>query len=110
MPAKIMINFNVSYWGRVTMTRPGTTITRMKLLPYRPREASGRLPRSQVTGLPTLYANQKPARLVLPGNIKPTGWQLPSHLSEAEWLQAGIVLGRLERTVLWLIGDWWRFE
>ena len=91
------------------MTRPGTTITRMKLLPYRPREASGRLPRSQVTGLPTLYANQKPARLVLPGNIKPTGWQLPSHLSEAEWLQAGIVLGRLERTVLWLIGDWWRF-
>ena len=71
--------------------------------------AEAGLRRSQVTGLPTPYAKENTTRLVLPGNIKATGWLLPSQLSEAQWLQAGIVLGRLERTVLWLIGDWWRF-
>jgi N6-adenosine-specific RNA methylase IME4 len=91
------------------MTRPGTAITRTARLPYKLRETAGRQRRNQGAGVPATYSKGNATRLVLPGNIKATGWQLPSHLSEAQWMQAGIVLGGLERTMLWLIGDWWRF-
>ena len=90
------------------MTRPGTAI-RIKLLPYRLREASGRLPRSQTPGVPTPYAKGKARPPRLTGEYQADGVASSVSLFEAEWLQAGIVLGRLERTVLWLIGDWWRF-
>ena len=39
---------------------------------------------------------------------RPRG-QLRLSFPTSQWLQARIVVGRLERTVLWLIGDWWRF-
>ena len=64
------------------MTRPGTAITGIKLLPYKLREnPSGGTRRSQITGVPVPYAKENTARLVLPENIKATGWQLPSQLA-----------------------------
>jgi N6-adenosine-specific RNA methylase IME4 len=34
---------------------------------------------------------------------------LPDDLSEAEWRGAGAILGRVERSVSWWLGDWWAF-
>lgn len=61
------------------MTRSGTAITRIKLLPYKLRETS--VGTRQITGVPVPYAKENTARLVLPENIKATGWQLPSQLA-----------------------------
>ena len=30
-------------------------------------------------------------------------------MSEAEWREAGAVLGKVERSVSWWLGDWWAF-
>jgi hypothetical protein len=43
------------------------------------------------------------------GRVSQVGWELPSDLSEAEWCQAGVMLGRVERSVAWWLGDWWAF-
>jgi hypothetical protein len=43
------------------------------------------------------------------GRVSQVGWELPSDLSEAEWREAGVILGRVERSVAWWLGDWWAF-
>ena len=47
--------------------------------------------------------------LGLRGKVLPVGWQLPQDLTEAEWRQAGEMLGKVERSVTWWLGDWWAF-
>lgn len=49
------------------------------------------------------------ASLKLPGEISRTGWQLPPGLTLAEWLQCGVVLGKVEGAVQWWLGDWWAY-
>src|SRR5271165_7013458 len=46
--------------------------------------------------------------LGLPGRVLRVGWDLPDSLTKAEWTDAGELLGRIERSVSWWIGDWWR--
>jgi N6-adenosine-specific RNA methylase IME4 len=41
------------------------------------------------------------------GRVLRVGWELPSDLSEAEWREAGAILGRVEHSVSWWLGDWW---
>jgi hypothetical protein len=43
------------------------------------------------------------------GRVSQVGWELPSDLSEAEWREAGAILGRVEHSVSWWLGDWWAF-
>jgi len=43
------------------------------------------------------------------GQVSRVGWELPSDLSETEWLEAGAILGRVEHSVSWWLGDWWAF-
>jgi N6-adenosine-specific RNA methylase IME4 len=56
-----------------------------------------------------------PGRLIVPTAIpercsrQVIGWELPADLSEAEWCAAGQMLGRIEHSVSWWIGDWWAF-
>jgi N6-adenosine-specific RNA methylase IME4 len=47
--------------------------------------------------------------LGLRGIMSRTGWELPDDLSEAEWRVAGGLLGKIEHSVSWWIGDWWAF-
>jgi N6-adenosine-specific RNA methylase IME4 len=44
---------------------------------------------------------------VLRGETRLTGWEIPKDLSHDEWCVAGATLGRIERSVMWWIGDWW---
>jgi hypothetical protein len=46
----------------------------------------------------------------LRGRVLGVGWELPDDLSEPEWRAAGELLGRVERSVSWCIGDWWVFR
>jgi hypothetical protein len=46
--------------------------------------------------------------------LLPKSWQstdliLPDNMSEADWRKAGVILGGLDRTLTWAIGDWWQF-
>lgn len=43
----------------------------------------------------------------LPGRISPQGWQLPQKTDFNGWARIGRTLGKVERSVYWLIGDWW---
>lgn len=43
------------------------------------------------------------------GQVTSIGWQLPDDMGEAEWRAAGAMLGAMERSVGWWIGDWWAF-
>jgi N6-adenosine-specific RNA methylase IME4 len=43
------------------------------------------------------------------GNVSRVAWELPSDLSETEWREAGAILGRVEHSVSWWLGDWWAF-
>jgi N6-adenosine-specific RNA methylase IME4 len=45
----------------------------------------------------------------LRGDASPTGWRLPDNMSERDWRDAGASLGRIERAVMWWIGDWWAY-
>ena len=47
------------------------------------------------------------APLALPGRLAIEGWIAPRGMTFAQWQQIGIFLGRAERSVYWLIGDWW---
>jgi N6-adenosine-specific RNA methylase IME4 len=47
--------------------------------------------------------------LGLRGRVLPTGWDLPGDLTEIEWRSAGELLGKVERSVSWWLGDWWAF-
>jgi hypothetical protein len=49
----------------------------------------------------------KNAPLELSGTCSPTGWEPPADLPEAEWRAVGVALGKLERSIQWLVGDWW---
>jgi hypothetical protein len=43
------------------------------------------------------------------GRVLQVGWELPPDLSETEWREAGAILGRVEHSVSWRLGDWWAF-
>jgi MT-A70 len=43
------------------------------------------------------------------GRVSRIGWELPSDFSENEWREAGAILGRVEHSVSWWLGDWWAF-
>lgn len=45
----------------------------------------------------------------LPGTLTETSYQLPENLNLGEWLAIGETLQRMERSVMWWLGDWWRF-
>ena len=45
----------------------------------------------------------------LSGSALRVGLELPSDLSEAQWRQMGVDLGRVHGGVSWWIGDWWAF-
>ena len=47
--------------------------------------------------------------LGLRGRVLRVGWELPEDLSESEWRSAGELLGKVEHSVSWWIGDWWAF-
>ncbi len=47
--------------------------------------------------------------LGLRGRVLQVGWELPSDLSEEDWRSAGALLGKIERSVSWWLGDWWAF-
>jgi N6-adenosine-specific RNA methylase IME4 len=48
-----------------------------------------------------------PRALGLRGRVLRVGWELPDDLSEDDWRAAGELLGKVERSVSWWIGDWW---
>ena len=48
-------------------------------------------------------------KLVLPGQITRTGWQLPDGMTVDEWIQCGVVLGKIEGSLQWWLGDWWAY-
>jgi N6-adenosine-specific RNA methylase IME4 len=48
--------------------------------------------------------------LGLRGRVLTVGWDLPDNLTEEEWIAAGELLGKVERSVSWWLGDWWRFK
>lgn len=45
----------------------------------------------------------------LRGHVHNVGWEPPSDFSEDEWKSSGELLGKSERSIQWLIGDWWIF-
>jgi hypothetical protein len=47
--------------------------------------------------------------LGLPGRLTLTSWTPPADWTEANWRKAGVLLGNVERSVSWWIGDWWAF-
>jgi hypothetical protein len=47
--------------------------------------------------------------LGLPGTVTKTGYAPPEGLGLDEWLEIGRGLQRLERSVQWWLGDWWRY-
>jgi N6-adenosine-specific RNA methylase IME4 len=47
--------------------------------------------------------------LGLKGRLLQIGWELPANLSFEDWKEAGGLLGKIERSVAWWLGDWWAF-
>lgn len=45
----------------------------------------------------------------LRGSVQRVGWDLPADMTDAEWREAGELLGKVERSVSWWLGDWWAF-
>lgn len=45
----------------------------------------------------------------LRGRVLRVGWDLPADLNATEWKNAGQLLGKLNRSSGWWIGDWWAF-
>jgi site-specific DNA-methyltransferase (adenine-specific) len=45
----------------------------------------------------------------LPGVLTETSYTLPEGLNLGEWLAIGETLQRMERSVMWWLGDWWRY-
>ena len=41
------------------------------------------------------------------GRVDSLSWKLPDELSEGEWIEAGIVLGRIGAGLMWWVGDYW---
>jgi N6-adenosine-specific RNA methylase IME4 len=47
--------------------------------------------------------------LGLAGCVQATSWTPPADMTEREWCAAGEHLGKVERSVMWWLGDWWAF-
>src|SRR4051812_34688284 len=45
----------------------------------------------------------------LPGTLTETSYTLPEGLNLGQWLAVGETLQRMERSVMWWLGDWWRY-
>lgn len=45
----------------------------------------------------------------LPGVLTETSYTLPPDLNLGQWLAIGETLQRMERSVMWWLGDWWRY-
>lgn len=45
----------------------------------------------------------------LPGVLTETSYALPDGLNIGQWLAVGETLQRMERSVMWWLGDWWRY-
>jgi site-specific DNA-methyltransferase (adenine-specific) len=45
----------------------------------------------------------------LPGTLTETAYVLPEGLNLGQWLAIGETLQRMERSVMWWLGDWWRY-
>jgi site-specific DNA-methyltransferase (adenine-specific) len=45
----------------------------------------------------------------LPGTLTETAYVLPENLNIGEWMAIGETLQRMERSVMWWLGDWWRY-
>lgn len=45
----------------------------------------------------------------LPGRLTETSYTLPENLNIGQWLAIGETLQRMERSVMWWLGDWWRY-
>lgn len=45
----------------------------------------------------------------LPGTLTETSYTLPEGLNLGQWLAIGETLQRMERSVMWWLGDWWRY-
>lgn len=45
----------------------------------------------------------------LPGVLTETSYTLPEGLNIGQWLKVGETLQRMERSVMWWLGDWWRY-
>jgi hypothetical protein len=42
------------------------------------------------------------------GQLSKTEWSLPDKLTEPQWVEAGKALARIDGTVMWWVGDWWK--
>ena len=45
--------------------------------------------------------------LPLPGDITDVAWTPPADLTLDKWRKAGIVLAKIEQSMMWWVGDWW---
>lgn len=45
----------------------------------------------------------------IPGRLTATSWEPPEDLLFERWLSIGETFQQMERSVMWWIGDWWRF-
>lgn len=45
----------------------------------------------------------------LRGRVLRVGWELPADMSREDWCAAGALLGKIERSVSWWLGDWWAY-
>lgn len=57
----------------------------------------------------TLALPAAAALLPRQGQLTKIGWELPAEMTEGEWEQAGLALGRIEGSLSWWLGDWWAF-
>lgn len=46
--------------------------------------------------------------LSLPGKVMRVGWEPPEDLTESTWLYVAGVLGKVEQSISWWLGDWYR--
>lgn len=54
-------------------------------------------------------AQRQETQLSIPGVVTETGLELPPDLTYDEWESVGRTLQRIERSVMWWVGDWYRF-
>src|SRR6266566_1314067 len=47
--------------------------------------------------------------LNLPGKVTSTSWQLPTRMSEDQWIACGLGLNKIDGAVQWWLGDWWAY-
>jgi hypothetical protein len=46
---------------------------------------------------------------VLAGEVSPTDYKLPEHLTYGDWDRIGATLQRIGNAVMWWLGEWWRY-